>query len=297
VTIGLSPIPSLAEAFALIDADGGEHPLSQATGYMVLQGIRGRFWPAVSWVENRAPNIPGTVLQNVSVAPLDWDLPLLVTGETPAQLHQRVRDLVYWLDPRRGDVVFVNTAADGETRRLTCRCEGIDFVEDNPPHRRCLISFHAADPYWYAEDAEETTFSESFSTPVPFLNPSGFFPLNLSSSVLYSSPTIDNPGDTDSWPTWRIVGPGTNPSLRNLDTGEVMTFTRTLAAGDTILVELSRDAVIVTDALGTRLYSVMSNASVPWPIRPGINRAQIGMDGATSASSITISYVPRFLGP
>lgn len=301
MSIGLSPISSVEQAFSLIDASGAAHVLGGATGYDVLANLSRRWFPEAGWIENRAPNIPGTILQNVTIDTLDFPLPILVTGDGPAQLHQRLRQLVYWLDPRRGDIALQVTAPDGVTRRITCRVRSVDVPEDgrNRGHdwQNVVTELHAADPYWYAEDAETATYSTDFDTPAAFLNPAGFFPLSIASSVLFAAPTIDNDGDTESWPTWRIVGPGTNPSLRNITTGEAMVFTRTLAAGDTILVELSRESVIVTDSLGTRLYSVMANTSKPWPIRPGINRVQIGMDQATDASSITLEYLPRFIGP
>lgn len=295
MTIGLSPISAFPEAYAWIDADGNEHVFDHTTGYQIERVVTGRWWPPVDWIEDKAPGIPGAVPQSVQIGPLDWDMPLHISGDTPAQLHQRVRALMYWLDPRRGDGQFKNTAADGSTRLLTCRVEQVAFPEDAPGYRKAMVSLHAADPYWYADEEETATYSEDISAPATFFPIT--FPFLFPSNTLFDAPTIDNPGDTESWPTWRIVGPGTNPSLQNRDTGEVMTFTRTLAAGDTILVELSRESVIVTDSLGTRLYSIMTNPSRPWPIRPGINRVQIGMSNATSASSITLTYTPRFIGP
>lgn len=298
MSIYLTLTPSSPEAFAWIDADGNEHALDYATtGYMVLEGITDRWLPPVEWVEDGVPYIDGAVFRDVNVRPLDWTLPVLVTGSTPAQLHQRVRDLVTWMAPQRGDGVFKNTAADGETRKLTCRVESLDFVEESPPHRRIVVSLHAADPYWYADEATAETFTVNVGDPDPFLDPGGFFPLGLSSSVFFAGPSVDNPGDVESWPTWTIQGPGVNPSLRNVTTGEVMTFSRTLGAGEMIVIELRRDSATITDGLGTRLYSALSNPSTVWPIQPGINRLQIGMSGATDASSVTLTYTPRFLGP
>lgn len=296
MTIGLSPIVSTAEAFAWIDAAGTVHPFTDATGYQVLPGVHGRWFPPVAWIEDAAPGLPGTVLRGVERKPLDWDLPIYVNGDSPAQLHQRKRDLMYWLDPSRGDGAFQNTAADGETRVLYCRSAGVDFVEDNPAHCFVVVSMHAPEPYWYAPAATSESYAAMFGAPVPFLS-SPFFPLNLTSTVLFAGPTIDNPGDVESWPTWTVIGPGTNPSLRNTTTGEVLTFTRTLAAGDMIVATIARDSFTVTDGLGTRLYSTVSNASIPWSIRPGINRLQLGMEGATNASSITLAYTARFIGP
>jgi hypothetical protein len=294
--IYLTEIPSSPEAFAWIDADGAEHALDYATtGYMVLPGVRGRWLPPVDWVEDGIPYIDGAVLRDVNVRPLEWDLPLLVTGTTPAQLHQRVRDLVTWMAPQRGDGIFVNTAADGETRRLTCRVDSIDFVEDNPPHRRVVVGLHAADPYWYADADETETWSQNFGLPSPPFPVT--FPWLFPSNILFAAATVDNPGDVESWPSWRIVGPGTNPSLRNVTTGETMVFSRTLGLGESILVELTRDAVSITDGLGTKLFSTLSNPSVAWAIQPGINNIQVGMADATSDSYVTLTYRPRFVGP
>lgn len=301
MTIGLSPITSVEQAFAWVDAGGTVHALGGASGYDVLAALSGRWFPPAAWIEERAPGIPGTILLGNEVKSLDFPLPLLVTGTGAAQLHQRLRDLMYWTDPRRGDCWFRATAPDATTRQIRVRVRSVDVPEDGGNRgfdwQRVILDLHAPEAYWEATEPEEATYNQNFGVPAVFLNPVSFFPLNLTGNVLFAGPVIDNLGDTESWPTWQITGPGTNPSLRNLDTGEQMTFTRTLGVGEIILIELTRSSVIVTDAFGTRLYSTMTNPSVPWPIRPGLNHAHLGMSDATSASSIALSYTPRFIGP
>jgi hypothetical protein len=302
VPIYLSLISSAEQAFAWTDPGGTRHALGVGgTGYDVKTGIRGRWFPPMTPVEDSVPYIPGAVLRDVNVGTLDFPVPLLISGDTPAQLRQRLRDAMYWFSPGRGDGIFECTGPDGITRLLNCRVREIDVIEDWPQQsyltQDVILSLHAADPYYYADEATVETFTVNIGEPEPFLHPGGFFPLHLSSNVFFAGPTIDNPGQVESWPTWTIRGPGTNPSLRNATTGEVMTFGRTLGAGEMIVVALSRAGATITDGLGTRLYSTLSNPSTVWAIQPGINRVQIGMSGATSASSVTLTYTPRYLGP
>lgn len=294
--IYLTLTSSYPEQYAWIDADGAEHVLDGTTGYQVERGVRGRWFPGAQWVEDEIPFIPGSVLRGVNVTPLDWLLPLHISSSTPAQLAQRMRDLMYWFEPSRGTGYFRNTAADGATRLLPCRVEKVDFVEDVPDWRKAIVSLHAADPYWYADAPETEVHTANLGTPVAFLS-SEFLPFQFNSDVFFAGSTVDNPGQVESWPTWRIVGPGVNPSLRNYTYGEVMTFDRTLGVGEVILIELERAGVNITDGLGTKLFSRLSNPSVAWSIRPRLNNVQIGMQGATAASSVTLTYTPKFLGP
>jgi hypothetical protein len=300
VPIYLTAITSVEQAFAWTDPGGTRHVLGFAgSGYDVLTGLRGRWMPPATPVEDEISYIPGSVLRDVNVRPLDFPLPILVSGESAAQLHQRLRDLMYWFSPGRGDGIFESRAPDGTTRLLNCRAREIDLVEEWPQRsettQQVIVSLHAADPYWYADADETATWSQNFGLPSPPFPVT--FPWLFPSNILFAAATVDNPGQVESWPTWLIVGPGSNPSLRNVTTGETMVFGRTLGLGESILVELSRDAVNITDGLGTKLFSTLSNPSVAWAIQPGINQIQVGMAAATSASYVTMAYRPKFLGP
>jgi hypothetical protein len=300
MVVYLSPLTSVDQSFAWTDPGGTRHEFGfTGSGYDVLVGLRNRWMPPATPVEDEIPFIPGSVLRGVNVRPLDFPLPVLVSGDTRAQLRQRLRELMYWFSPGRGDGIFEATAPDGEVRLLHCRARDIDLVEDWPQAseltQQLVIGLHASDPYWYAEDAEESTFIENFGLPSPPFPVT--FPWLFPSNILFAATTVDNPGQVESWPTWRIVGPGENPSLRNVTTGEVMTFTWTLGMGESIVVELERASVNITDGLGTKLFSRLTNPSTAWAIQPGLNNVQVAMDEATSDSYVTLAYTPRFLGP
>jgi hypothetical protein len=301
VPLVLLPLVSVEQAFAWIDAYGVRHDLTDpADGYAVLVGITDRWMPATRWIEDRIPFVPGAKLRAATSEPLDFDLPIEVSASSPAQLHQRIRDLMGWFNPMAGSGVLESTAPDGSVRVLACRAELVRVPEDlqarGATEQDVSIPLHAPDPYW--TDPAPTVVTYTLD-PGPaggfFKDP--FFPMYLASSTVFATPTLNNPGDFEGYPTWAITGPGSNPVLRNLTSGKEIVFGHALGAGEQILIDTRQDDPTVTDGLGTNLFPRVALGSDLWPMARGFNSIQLEMDGATAASSIVLSYTPRFIGP
>lgn len=285
-----------AETLTWVEANGTELVLTDGVWRNDLAGRLGAWMPPVSFVEEAVPLQPGARLRQVKVGVREVDVPLLLRAPSEPALRTSVRALLRSFNPSRGDGKLRVRAADGSERELTCRYAG-GFEGDEGPaakgnlSQRVVLIFRAADPYWYARTGVQTIYT--LGSPATFFP---FFPLRLSSSTIFADATVANAGDVEAWPVWQLTGPGVDPVLRNLTSGELMSLSLTLAAGESLAIDTRPGRKSVTADAGSNQFGALSAASVLWALQAGDNAVRVEMSGATADSQVSLSYTPRYLG-
>lgn len=293
------PESLVSEAFTWVEPDGTEHTLNRAAGYAVQYGMNGRWSMPISYAEDKVPLQSGTVMRQVNVHGRDLDVPIVIYGTTAAELYDRLRALVRWVDASRpdGPGALVCTAPDGEQRTLTCYGlieAGESQQERTRVSQRVALVLRAPDPFWYAADEQSEMFVLS-DTGYPFFPFE--FPFRVPSSTVLGAVTIENEGDAAAWPVITITGPGQVPTVRNRDTGEAIGVNIELEAGEQIIIDTRPGVKTVTDPSGTNLFSLITPNSSLWSLPPGFTQVQVEMTGASSASSVVITWTPRYWTP
>lgn len=305
MTIVLVADPDVSSVvYALLEADGTEHLLDGSEGvYADSVTVIGA--PDVVIVSARAPGRPGEVVRNVAIGKRQVEIPFLVNAATNSSLRNRIDLLSRWVDPLRGEVVLRCYREDGGIRDLHCRLvDGleINYAAGGFGTMRVPATLEAtADPYVY--DTDETTASYGIGATFGFFD-SPFFPLKLSASAVIATTALDNDGTADIYPVWTITGPGSDPSIRNLDTGLAATLDYTLALGEQVIIDtriperrptdsLGRPMPQVRSTSGDNLYPLLSEDYL-WTFPVGSTRFQIAMTGATADSSIELSFARRW---
>ncbi len=279
------------ERVVWIEPDGSMSVLS------VEWRASGRFAPAQEREEDTVPGEPGSRLRAVRHTAREFSLGLWITGTDETDLRTQMRDLVYRMDPVRGDGRIRVTAPGGDEREITCRTTGgLEMSEvlgdtSGPTVQRAAVLFRAADPYWSATADVVTTYTTS-ATPPSFFP---FFPLRLASSEAFIDTTVTNSGDVATWPVWRVYGPGSALVLRNLSTGEVLQLAVTLTAGEYVVIDTRPGQKTVTKNDGTNLFPSLTATSVLWALQRGPTLLRVEMTGTTSASTVQLTYRPRYL--
>lgn len=164
------------------------------------------------------------------------------------------------------------------------------YYENGAPY---LVTATAPDPYFESQTLKSTTLSITDNlggTPIPAAIPA---PIGGASLVAYF---LTNAGNTYAKPTFRLKGPGTNFTIKNLDTGESILVNLTLAAGETIDI----DTKLNTALKGNQsVFGLVTRDPVGQWIRlqPGTNRlvfkAQSGFNGNTQ---LVVSYRDTYIG-
>lgn len=110
---------------------------------------------------------------------------------------------------------------------------------------------------------------------------------------IYQPSIITNEGTVESYPVWKIVGPGSIVELINARSGRTfrLNLPTPLGSGDVVTIDTARG--LVTDQLGNNLYQYVT-ADDFWPLEPGDNTVRLVLTSAGLGSQIVVTYYPRF---
>ncbi|GAA1178756.1 hypothetical protein F4556_007262 [Kitasatospora gansuensis] len=122
------------------------------------------------------------------------------------------RRLVAALNPRRGYALLRFTESEDRS--------GFRWVKYG-------IKLTCFDPWFYSDEVRSESWDLDFGKVLPFLR-SPFLPLTLSEGIEYVTDLpIDNAGDVEAWPVWKITGPVKSFSISTVPaehSGSVQSF-------------------------------------------------------------------------
>jgi hypothetical protein len=269
-------------------------PNGSETTLTTLSGKKGVFMPNYDAAISKLPDGSGALLTAVSMQPRALDLPVQIVATNFDTLRTAVRALAKSLHARNGDG-YIKVTRSGVTRKLTCRYKGglEQATYWSPTTLEAVLSFEAVDPLWYASAATSTDYAVQVGAASFF----PFFPLTVKASAVFNISTVTNPGDETAWPIWTITGPGTNPSILNNTTGERMSLTVSLGAGEALSIDTRPGYKTIMSGTGANLFATLSATErALWALAVGDNVIEIQMSDATGASNVNLTYTPRYMG-
>lgn len=247
---------------------------------------------------------------------------------TAGSIEDTVAEFARAIDAVRGDVVVTVGRTDDTVReiratyiggwsQLSMRDRLYGYVMQG------TIVLRATDPYWSAVSDQTITveppapvFTEGttgfsgadvvFSEGSPF---NGF----IVDDTLFSDPghlfsefigfsglgagvrlfSFDNVGDVAAWPSYTVTGPASIVEVDNVTTGKRWRFNG-LAAGDLLRV-VTRPGEASVRVGRVNGYGRLVDGSSLWAFDRGDNNIAVRVDGATSATSFSMSWRPRYL--
>ncbi len=153
---------------------------------------------------------------------------------------------------------------------------------------RYSVSLFAPDPRLYA--ASEQTVSMGFPATSGGLEWPATWPATWNATVVSGEAVLDNDGTCTAWPTWRIDGPVTEPSIINAATGEAMHFDLALAAGEWLVVNTETHEVLANgDPDASRRDKFWGTW---WGLAPGVTPvvARFGGSAGATGAALTAYY-------
>lgn len=277
--------------YSWVDPTGTEWMLDDpAQGWVIPRGRVGLGAAPIELVTDPHPR-GGARVRHIQPQPRTITLPLEVWGDSPLGFVQRWRNLIraFTSTRRLGPGTFRKMLPNGEVRQIQAYYDG-GF--DGDPGRghisdTAVISLFCEDPYWSGPAVTTAPFSNSGS--VSYLSPY----MTVSPSSVLGATTATNAGDVEAWPSWSIVGPATAVTATNNTTGQAFTLTATLTPGQAITI--TTDPPTVRGPAGEVWTSKLNwPGAVLWGLVPGVNNVTFSATGATTATSITLSYTPRY---
>lgn len=176
-----------------------------------------------------------------------------------------------------GGPVTVRYTPAGDELELECVVENVEVPTASGAALSFTLDLLAPHPVAYLVDGTETE------------------PLGSSGSPT----TVENMGDTVSWPAFVITGPSsgtcTGIVVGNATTGETLTLTGlTLGNGDTIEI-VTRPGYEEIAQDGENLMAKRSDGAWFWSLPPGESQVYLAATGGTGTAG-TISWTPGWVG-
>lgn len=267
----------------------------------VLKGMTGYGAPPSVIRRETVPGQPGGRTRAVRHGVREIGVPMFALGKSVLGLDVLLARLIRATDPWRGEGILRRIDTFGNESDLYCRCtsglEGRGSGANGPSNLRVMPIFQAEDPYFYRE-AKTQGFSGA--------EPRSFFPilpLRLTSASVIGDIKIRTESDVPTWPVWTLMGPGSNAVLRNNTTGEVFSLDMDLGHGEAVIIDCRPYQKLVigpngstTAPDGSKYFGKLVQRNL-WALHPGLNEVSLGLDGATSASYVSVSYRDRVLVP
>ncbi|MGW0920079.1 phage distal tail protein [Streptomyces sp. NPDC002755] len=264
-------------------------------GWLLQPGAKGLDMPGFAFTTDESPGVDGYELRDVHATGREIILPLAFwANDSRTAYKARRRAFVKSLNPKRGVGTLTLTEPDGATRTIgayyTGGIEGDESL-DAAGERWCInaITFNCPSPYWIGGDVTHTWKLSVGGDFYPFL------PLEVGDSQVLGAVTVDNVGDDRAFPVWTIKGPATSVTLTNSTSGQTLVLTRTITGTDTIIIDTRERQQTALLNGATNLWPNLSDASELWALDEGVNDLTLTVAGATSATSVSMTYQPRYL--
>ena len=287
-----------------------------ASGSYALQelGMQGMGGAPMHLLTTRGPEQQGTSVVGYRLDPRTLLLPLVYYARNHFE-HYNIRAFlssVFSPSQAKGTLtVTLPDPPDGLTLPMgqsSTRC--IDVYVSGTPNFdpvagagysvRTVVQFYADDPTWYDPLLNVESIASTVSgTPTAYAK---IYPTTYGALTVNDATTISYSGSVATYPVIQVTGPVTNLVISNVSTGKTITFTGTIPAGRTWTLDLRYGYKTVKDDLGANQISsvVAGSALATWAIQPtpnvasGINVITVTGSGATSATSVILSYTNRY---
>lgn len=271
---------------SFFDPNLGELALSPENGIVVE-----RFDPGFPTVrENRydEPNADGTFDQTVYFGErvISMDLKVVNRPTVSTSRETILRAIRQFIHPRQRTVLRVRWEPEGDLYEIALRTSDGNMPIDSWSYRTVNLVFKTQ-PYFLspviAGAAEDASESVSSSLTFPFTFPFDFGGVGVTSYI-----DINNLGDAPLWPAFQIVGPISNPVIKNVTTGQQLRFENlNLTTGQRLDIDMRRATVL----LGTDNYSALIDYSLSEWFSCDIGLNQISLEGQdATASTVLYAY-------
>ena len=281
----------------LIGGNGDTIPFDDSEGFVLASGLRGTgIAPTSVRIDNSAGD--GGTWRSTRRTIREFDLPVVVSGDTRDEVEERLRRFAAAISDRVGTPRLRAVYSDGTGPfdieiHYTGGAETQWGSDASSTFCRWVITAQAPDPYWTSVDSESLFLGADPDTR-------GLLPrlvnLPVKSSQVIGDFTLDNAGDVDAYPTWTFRGPMDSVTVTNA-AGLSFTYVDAIAENETITIDTLKGTVI--DGTGANKYGSLGSSPKLFSIAPGRSILNVEAQGTSpgiagvGATLITCSYKPR----
>ena len=262
------------------------------SGVVLAPGVRGLGMPPAQLYTSESPAVAGARFRGSRTLSREvfWPLHILADpGQGWADL-----DGAFWRTMRADSPgSWAVTSPSGSTRTLTCRWvsggdEGYPIDPTSSGWARYDVYLVADDdPYWTGAPVVRT-FAQGASSS--FFG-AGAPPFTISPGNLLASATMDNPGDVEAHPIWRVDGPVTSVTVGV--NGQVINAPITVASGASLTIDTRPTAQTAIRSDGTDVTGSLTGEP-KWVGVPAGQSVPLSLT-MTGTGSVTATITPHYL--
>lgn len=195
------------------------------------------------------------------------------------------------------DALQAALALDGGDRVFTFRRRGRSFEEravvrvatevasENAGWNQTeawAVSLYAPDPRLYTAN-QKTNFYSPSSNVGGGVSFELSFPITFAGGSGLSSMAVTNAGTRKTPPTYTLLGPATDPTIRNETTGQDIDLTGSIISTDELVVDVARRSIVLN---GTERADFLAVATSQWAeLAPGTNTIRLVATGTIEGTT------------
>lgn len=156
--------------------------------------------------------------------------------------------------------------------------------------RSLVVSLLALDPWWYGPAVSQllpTVAVTGFDAAIAF---DSVTPFDGGGSV-----AVAVTGDVEAYPVFTVAGPATTLTVGS--GGFAWQISSTLTSSDTLVVDHRPSSRGPRKNGGAVDWSLLTETSRLWPLAQGLTPVITGATGTTGATSVVMSWEPKYLTP
>lgn len=278
------------------DTNGTEWDLVHGPVALMNAGVMGFGMPKTFDTIRQTALVHGQTLQSWRLEPRELFLPITFRDDADLDVNGIQREFWDGLAIGQNGTLTV-TDSNGGVRSIDARfvSDGdvaftVDPYAQTNAFRPYGITLVADDPWWRGPTQSFSFGLGPEGTATFFGNGSNATPFYIVKSTGGANSTLTNPGDMESWITWKIQGPMTSFDLEI--GGHHIAGAITVASGDTLTIETSPLNQIAYLSDGTKVTRNLTSAdfaalpATGLPVTVGINVVGTG--------TITASFAPVY---
>lgn len=268
-------------AFKWDDLEGWEDTPGLDSGTVLKASDHGA-WPGILYAQTRTVT-----------------LGLIVKSE-PGQMHGTIRQIAAATPIDAAAEVPLVVQFDDETPQVIfARCIRRNIATGRSNRTgltRGAIQWEASDPRKYS--LIESSSMVVLPQPEPGLVFPLVFPLDFGAPGATGNITVTNYGDAPSHPAFVITGPCSNPSIINVNTGDILEYDIDLSSTEVLYIDTQRGTVTLNGFTANRLYTATSRSQPEgsFVLAPGDSALAFRSDDSTPdpASTLTVTWRSAF---
>lgn len=274
---------------SLVGSNGDEIVFDNDGDFLLTEGLSGIGIPdtQVTFADSASD---GGVWRFTKRGIREIDMPLMILGASKSALESNLRRLSNLMQDRRGATKLRASYSNGEIWELQDGhyvAGGQTTLDSNGNWTRWVVTLRFANPFWIRQRSE--SFSLGTGGAQRSLIPT-LAEMEVTGSQVIGDITVENVGDCDAYPVWKVRGPVDSVTVTSQD-GLSFSYDAIIPLGSEVTIDTANGTVV--DQNGVNRYSNLGSSPKMFTLPAGTSEVSIEAVGSDQDTLVSLYYQPR----